>query len=276
MKAAEGFSGAFRAAAVIGAFAFRDLYRRRFFAGVAVLMLFFAAGSSFLVQIDFGGDPRRFVLDFCFGALALFGTALAVALTAVSLREPVERKTLDLLLVRPCGRGTVFAGLFGGSLAALTLFVLAAGIFVAAFAWRYSPVPETPGGGADVFGWGGFAFALWIAWLRLVVIASMAFLVAAVVDSVPVAVLLGLVLAIIGEVHGIAAEVWRQGGEGAVTAGLLAVLRLIPDLRYLQAGVYLHGAEVSASGFAALTLYALIFAAGYAVLAVFVLIRRAG
>ncbi len=271
MKTVRELPGALHAAAGLGSFVFRDLCRRRLFTGFAGLAVFFVLGSTFLVQIDFGGDARRFVLDFCFGALALFGAVLAVVLTAATLREALELGTLDLLLARPVGRGTVFAGLFAGVAAALALFVLVAGGVTAVLAWRYSPSAETAG-----LPWNGFFFALWVAWLRLLVIASMVYLAAAVVDSAPVAVLLGTLLVIVGEVQGIAAGVWGQGGGGAGTALLLAALRLVPDLRYLQAGIFLHGADVTVSGVTAISLYGLLFAAGYAVLAVFVLHRRAG
>ncbi|MCC5807625.1 MAG: hypothetical protein JJU00_14975 [Opitutales bacterium] len=265
--------GGWCAAATLGAFVFRDLCRRRLFAGFAAVAVIFVLGSSFLAQIDFGGDARRFVLDFCFGALALFGAVLTVALTVVSLREPLERGAVALVLARPVGRGTVGAGLFTGAAAAVTLFVVVAGVVIAGLAWRYSSGPEAAG--VSGFTWSGYFFALWIAWLRLFVIASMVFLVAAAVDSTAVALLLGFLLVIIGEVHGIAAEVWGQGGEGAAVTLLLAALRLVPDLRYLQPDVFLHGGDVTVSGVAVISLYGLLFAAGYAVLAAYVFHRRA-
>lgn len=272
MKAVRELPRDLRAIAVLGGHVFRDVCRRRFFTGIAALALFCVLGSVFLVKVDFGGDPRRFVLDFCFGILALFGAALAVALTALTVREPFERGTVDLLIARPVGRGAVCSGLFLGAVMALTVFVVVIGCVAGVLAMRHAPATGTA---AFEIEWAGYFLALWIAWLRLFVIAAMVFFIATLIDSTPIALLVGFLLILIGETHGIAADVWGHGANGTATALLLSVLHLVPDLRHLQATVFLHGTDGTLSEYLAISMYAFLFAAAYSALAVFIVHRRA-
>ena len=55
---------------------FREAVRQKFFGLLIILALCMVASATFFLQFDFGGSELKFIADFGWGAVFLFGSIL--------------------------------------------------------------------------------------------------------------------------------------------------------------------------------------------------------
>jgi ABC-type transport system involved in multi-copper enzyme maturation permease subunit len=80
---------------------FLEAIRQRFFAFLLVLSAVMVVSSVSLRFMDFGHSELKFVADFAFGGMFLFGSVLALVMTAQLFFAEIENRTALTLLAKP-------------------------------------------------------------------------------------------------------------------------------------------------------------------------------
>ena len=74
-----------------------------------------ALASSFLFrEFNFGSSELKFIADFGFGGMTVFGSALAIIVTAQLFLGEIEHRTAMTLLAKPVYRSEFVLGKFLG------------------------------------------------------------------------------------------------------------------------------------------------------------------
>ncbi|MDR3228128.1 MAG: ABC transporter permease [Puniceicoccales bacterium] len=244
---------------------FAEALRQRFFAFLALLGAALAAAGSFLRVFNFGNTELKFVADFGFGAMFLFGSILAVVMTAQLFFSELDNRTALTLLARPVRRWEFFAGKFLGMWALLGVFTLAlAGILGALLQMRAWELAATApdASAAPYFNAGGLAVFALLQWLRLGVVAALTLLVCAVAQSFLYAVTVSALATLVCQLRGVAQSIpaATKDGSPALRAFVEYTGRAIPDLQMFDLGAPLAldpkgaptGVALSAAGYGAL------------------------
>jgi len=207
-----------------------------------VLGLGLLAGA--LEGLDFAGGPGGLLGDLAFGGLHLGGTLLAVLLPAGLYFEAVGGSELALLRVRGVSRGLWLASAWLAGLVVLAWLALAAAAVLAALLRARGLAPVGP----------ELLRHTVLAWARLAVIASLAWLACTLCRGYFLAAMLGCGLALAGQLSSVWAwaALRASGGTGWLWRGLAAI---VPDLgRFDPALPGTAGALVYAAGWSALAL----------------------
>ena len=83
--------------------------------------------SNLFQQFDFGSSELKFVLDFGFGAVQLFGIILCVVITSQIFFNEIDQRTAISILSRDIARWEFLAGKLIGVAALLLVFCLVTG-----------------------------------------------------------------------------------------------------------------------------------------------------
>ena len=88
----------------IAANTFLEAVRQKFFNALLLLAIALVASARFFQQFDFGAGELKFIADFGFGALFVFGAVLSVFMTAQLFFNELENRTVQTLLAKPLHR----------------------------------------------------------------------------------------------------------------------------------------------------------------------------
>ena len=155
----------------------RELVRQRYIQVVILLGVFLVATSLILADFSFGRERMKFMVDFGFAALSLFGSLLCVVSTAQILNSDFERESVLSLMARAVTRSEYVLGRFLGVWALMALFILLITAVLAALTLGFGgyfpdhAMRETEAGQGAALGWslmvrGGMQ------WLKFGVIAA--------------------------------------------------------------------------------------------------------
>lgn len=217
---------------------------------LSLLLLFslVVIGSAFLFTGFTFDDQLKFVKDFGFGAMTVFGILIAVLGAAQMFQSEIENRTLYTLLAKPVQRAEFVWGKFFGLVEVLSVaLLLMAAVLGAVLAIEgHLLVAGTLAGASGTPDEAALhdiaqirhqvadpallqVFALTAA--RVFLVAGIAVFVATFATSVLFTVASSLLVYLIGNLEHIARETWLGGGNAtAGTKALLAVLSLlIPD-----------------------------------------------
>ena len=128
--------GLFRVAGAVAKVTFREILGDRILYGVLVLAVLFLGLAVLGTQLSFV-SPERLIIDFGLAALGVSGALLGIFLGSSSLNREFERRTIQVALSHPIGRGQFLFGKFLGVVLALgvnwlllgLVFTLVAGLF---------------------------------------------------------------------------------------------------------------------------------------------------
>ncbi|MGC6455633.1 MAG: ABC transporter permease [Coraliomargaritaceae bacterium] len=124
---------------LISANTFLEAVRQKFFNSLLLLAVALVASVHFFQQFDFGTGELKFIADFGFGALFVFGTVLAVFSTAQLFFNELENRTALTLLAKPVHRLEFLIGKWMGAQLVLFVFVLVLCLVLAGIlCWRES------------------------------------------------------------------------------------------------------------------------------------------
>ena len=102
----------------------RELVRQRYIQVVILLGVFLVVTSLILEDFSFGRERMKFMVDFGFATLSLFGSLLCVVSTAQILHSDFERESVLSLMARAVTRSEYVLGRFLGVWALMALFIL--------------------------------------------------------------------------------------------------------------------------------------------------------
>lgn len=220
---------------------FREAVRQKFFSFVLLLCAALTLVSLSLTELDFGGSELKFVADFGFGGIFLFGSVLAVVMTVQIFFTEIENRTALTLLAKPVRRAEFVVGKFFGVWILLGVFVATlCAVLAAVLALRAGTVAEisaarglapTP---VDFYGIAIFAA---LQWLRLGIVAALTMAVSSFAQTFLYAVVISFCGLLIGQLQYVLRDF--SGGENVGAASKIfsvACSILIPDLQQFNVG----------------------------------------
>ncbi len=220
---------------------FLEAVRQRFFAFLLVLGAAMALSSVSFRVFDFGHGELKFIADFGFGGMFLFGSVLAVVMTSQLFFSEMDNKTALTLLAKPLGRGEFLLGKFVGAWAVLAVFVAVLSGLLGIVLWAREQelllLAEQSGKVPATFSAGGLAQFALLQWLRLGVVASIVLAISAVARTFLYAVVVGALAVVAGQLQWIAQDaVLKPSDSAAYDAVLWLTSRVIPNLQQFNIG----------------------------------------
>jgi ABC-type transport system involved in multi-copper enzyme maturation permease subunit len=220
---------------------FLEAVRQRFFAFLLVLGAAMALSSVSFRVFDFGHGELKFIADFGFGGMFLFGSVLAVVMTAQLFFSEMDNKTALTLLAKPLGRGEFLLGKFVGAWAVLAVFVAVLSGLLGIVLWAREQelllLAEQSGKVPATFSASGLAQFALLQWLRLGVVASIVLAISAVARTFLYAVVVGALAVVAGQLQWIALDaVLKPSDSAAYDAVLWLTSRVIPNLQQFNIG----------------------------------------
>jgi ABC-2 type transport system permease protein len=220
---------------------FLEAIRQRFFAFLIVLGGAMVLSSVAFRFMDFGHGELKFVADFGFGGMFLFGSVLGVVMTAQLFFSEIDNRTALTLLAKPVSRAEFLLGKFFGTWLVLAIFVFVLSSLLGAVLWSRSielnELAEKMGRLAPEFSPGGLvAFAL-LQWLRLGVVIAIVLTIASGARTFLYAVVVGALAVVAGQLQWIAQDVLLKPEGSVWYRGVLWVTsRLLPNLEQFNIG----------------------------------------
>jgi ABC-type Na+ efflux pump permease subunit len=108
---------------IIGLNTFTESMRQKVFNILLVFALVAIGSASFFTEFTFSVQ-LKFMKDFCLGAMAVFGTLIAIVGTAQLLPNELENRTIYTILAKPVRRLEFILGKYTGAAMLLFLTVL--------------------------------------------------------------------------------------------------------------------------------------------------------
>jgi len=248
------------------------LYPTMLVAAVALL------ASSFLFQdFNFGSSELKFVADFGFGGMSLFGSLLAIVLSVQLFLGEIEHRTAITALAKPIYRSEFLVGKFLGAIGATAVFIFALDLcLMLALMVREGAVSSTDiedaAVGVDYLGVFVFAIAQV---LRASILCALAMLFSSYARSLIFAISVCLLAFVAGQLQPIA-EAAAANADGFFLRFLLNLGSLmVPNLRIFDIGDSVslaQGGYIGTLGY--LAVYAFIYVAVILSIAVFSFSKR--
>jgi ABC-type transport system involved in multi-copper enzyme maturation permease subunit len=220
---------------------FLEAVRQRLFSFLLLLGAALAGSSVAFRFLNFGQGELKFVADFGFGIMFLFGSLLAVVMTAQLLFAELDNRTALTLLAKPVGRSEFLLGKFLGVWAVLGVFIaLLCGVLGAVLLARASEVAalaEAAGRVPPQVDAGGLAVFALLQWLRLGLVAALTLLVAAGSRTFLFSVVAGMLATLGGQLQWLAQDLLNKGDAGLMQKSLAwFATRAVPNLQQYNIG----------------------------------------
>ncbi len=256
-----------------------EAVRQRLFGVLLVLAAGMIAGAQLLREFNFGASELKFITDFGFGAVTLFGTILAVVTAAQLFFAEIENRTALTLLAKPVFRSEFVLGKFAGVAAVLALFAaVTTGVLVAVLWMRenalMAAMPETFERGRLVQ-YGSVAAFGALQWLKFCVIAALTLVVAGFANTNLYSVVISFLVVLICHLQYLAHESWRRMASGVGRLGAMLVAAMFPNFQLFNVGDRIAAGEpIEAVVLGGSAGYGLLYLVVFLGLAIFVFRRR--
>ncbi len=264
--------------ATIAGNTYREAIRMKLFLLLAFVALGSLAGGFAFGEFNLGASELRFIADFGFGGMTLFGSLAAVVITVQLLYGEIERRTILPLMAKPIGRGAFLCGKLLGAWFTVVSFIVALALSLMLVLWiRESQLMAVyPDAFEDgrIVSYGNVALFAFLQVMRLVILASVSVFFASYATSSLFAIFMGVFFWIIAQLQGVASE--QIASSGGILEWLFRFVALaVPDLRMFDlGGDVIAGDGIGLLLVAKLVGYALLYAILYAGFAAMILRRR--
>ncbi len=156
---------------------FLEAVRQKFFSFLLFLVVALTAISVGISGFDFGSNELKFIADFGFGGLFLFGSILAVVMTVQLFFAEIENRTAITLLSKPVNRSAFIVGKFFGIWLLLGVFVLILSAILALVLALRQPILAaealSKGVPEPFLSFSGLAIFAALQWIRLGIVAAL-------------------------------------------------------------------------------------------------------
>lgn len=242
----------------------REAARQKLLGLILLLALGLVAGAQGFRDFNFGAPELKFLADVGFGAMAFFGSVVAVTATAQLFFSEIENRTVQTLLAKPVGRGEFVLGKYLGVMVVTAVFCALLTIVLAAVLWSREgalvrEMPEAFAGGR-LLRYGDLVAIGLVQWLKLAVLAGFTLLVATFAQSQLYCVMAGFFVLVICHLQYLAQAAYaRSGAWGARVLGELIAL-LFPNFQLFNlADDWAVGGAVAWSQVGRVAVYALAY-----------------
>ncbi|MGA0133924.1 MAG: ABC transporter permease [Opitutales bacterium] len=220
---------------------FLEAVRQRLFSFLLLLGAALAGSSVAFRFLNFGQGELKFVADFGFGIMFLFGSLLAVVMMAQLLFAELDNRTAMTLLAKPLGRSEFLLGKFLGVWAVMAVFVLllcaVLGAVLLSRASELAALAEEAGRTAPVVDGGGLVVFAVLQWLRLGVVSAMTLLVSAGARTFLFSVVAGMLAVLGGQLQWLAQDLLAKDDAGVFQRSLAwFATRAVPNLQQFNIG----------------------------------------
>lgn len=260
---------------------FLEAVRQKFFAFLIVLGAAMVLSSVAFRFLDFGHGELKFIADFGFGGMFLFGSILAVVMTAQLFFAEMDNRTALTLLAKPLSRAEFLIGKFFGVWMILGLFVIILSALLGLVLWgraqELSLMAEQSGRVAPDFSSSGLGIFAVLQWLRLSVVAAIVLAIAAAARTFLFAVILGALAVVAGQLQWIAQDVLLKPTESMLYKSILWLTsRILPNLQQFNIGdaLVLDSGTVAVTSIGWVVLSGLLYTTAYLFLGTLVFRRR--
>tara|TARA_B110000037_G_scaffold222873_1_gene300141 strand:- start:3279 stop:4127 length:849 start_codon:yes stop_codon:yes gene_type:complete len=197
---------------VIAGNTFREAVRMKLFLAMTILAIGALASSFLFQEFNFGSSELKFIADFGFGGMTVFGSALAIIVTAQLFYGEIEHRTALTLLAKPIYRSEFVLGKFLGAWATVACFLgMMTTCLIFALWWRETSIMvEYPDDFQDgrIVRYGAVIGFSAIQALRIGILCSVVVLFSTYASSSLFAMVMGVLIWIVGQLQHIAIEAW--------------------------------------------------------------------
>lgn len=267
-----------RRIALIARNTFREAIRQRLINVIVLVALVLVVAARWLRDFNFGAPELKFLGDCGFGALSLFGGALAVVATVQLFFSELENQTALTLLAKPVRRTEFLLGKFAGVLMLLGLFCSLLTLVLAGVLWsrevelRREYGESFPSDG--VVSYTAVAIAGLLQWLKLAVLAAFVTLISSFARTPLFTLVAGFLILVLGHLQHFAAGVYERGAGMGASVGKLVTAALPNFQLFTVADSISHSEILSANALFRLGAYGLGYVAVATVLAAYCFHRR--
>jgi ABC-type transport system involved in multi-copper enzyme maturation permease subunit len=221
---------------------FLEAIRQRFFAFLILLSAALVLSSVSFRFLDFGHGELKFVCDFGFGGMFLFGSVLAVVMSAQLFFAEMDNRTALTLLAKPVSRTEFLVGKFIGVWLVLGVFIFTLSTLLAIILWARcqeltAAAIEVGKAPPELSITGLFSYT-GMQWARLGVVAAMILMVASLARTFLFTVIVGSMLVVAGQLQWLAQETLLKPGDlNFFSKALLPISTyIIPNLQQFNIG----------------------------------------
>lgn len=256
-------------ALAIGANTFREAVRMKLFLAMTALAICALASSFLFREFNFGSSELKFIADFGFGGMTVFGSALAVIVTAQLFYGEIEHRTAYTLLAKPIHRSEYLLGKFLGAWTTVACFIAMLTVcLVFALWWRETSIlaeyPEDFKDGRRIVRYGDIIGFSVVQTLRIAILCAAVVLFSTYATSSLFAMVMGMLVWIVGQLQHIAVEAWAAV-DSWFLKGIYALASFaLPNFHLFDIGENLAlGEALSGSLIGKLFVYALLYTTFY-------------
>ena len=196
---------------VIASNTFREAVRMKLFLAKTGLAICALASSFLFREFNFGSSELKFIADFGFGGMTVFGSALAIIVTAQLFLGEIEHRTAMTLLAKPVYRSEFVFGKFLGVWVTVACFIVMLTLCLVLVLWmRESSIrleyPEEFEQGQSLVQYGGILWFSMAQVFRIGILCALVILFSTYATSSIFAMVMGVLVWIVGQLQHIVTE----------------------------------------------------------------------
>ncbi len=163
---------------------FLEAVRQKFFYVLLFLSIALLGTSYYFRHFNFGSSELKFIIDFCFGMMVIFGALLAIIITAQLFFSELENRTAITLLAKPVARWQFLIGKFLGVWFLMLAFSLILSLMITFVLWNreqaFMEIPEVIESlaGKPLIHYSDIYLYLFLQWIKLGILSSLTLLIA--------------------------------------------------------------------------------------------------
>ena len=217
-----------------------EAVRQRFFAGLVLLSIGVVLSSVTFRAFNFGSSELKFLADFGFGGLSLFGSILAIVGSAQVLFSELESRSVLTILAKPVRRGEFILGKFVGIAAVIVAYVGTLTLVLAAVLWLRERaligMHSSAGGSAEAIQFGGVWMFAALQAVKFLLLAAMTMLIGSYARTNLFTIICGFVVLVICHLQPVAQDVWSRSTSPLVRLAGGAIAVIFPNFQLLSLG----------------------------------------
>lgn len=268
-----------RRSGLIAGMALREAVRMKLFLALVILALAAFSSSFVFESFNFGSSELKFIADFGFGGISLFGSVLTVLISVQLFMGEMEHRTILTLLAKPVRRSEYVVGKALGCLGAISSFVAMLIIALALALWiRESQLmamePEFFPEGRIVPYLDLLLYGV-VQVFRFAILSALVILFCTYASSPLFAMLMGLLVWVAGQMQHLALDAWNAT-HSLLGRTLYALVSLIlPNFHLFDLGDKLAlGEGIAAATYGKAIVYAALYVGFYLMIACLSFKRR--
>lgn len=253
----------------IAANTFREAVRMKLFLAMTGLAICALASSFLFREFNFGSSELKFIADFGFGGMTVFGSALAIIVTAQLFLGEIEHRTAMTLLAKPVYRSEFVLGKFLGVWGTVACFIGMLTLCLVSALWmRESSIrleyPEEFENGDSLVQYGGILLFSLVQVFRIGILCALVILFSTYASSSLFAMVMGVLVWIAGQLQHIATEA-RHVVESLALKAIYGVVGFaLPNFHLFDVGEGLAMGEILPASIAGkLLIYGVLYSIFY-------------